>query len=137
MSTSTMGFQLGYRCKKCFSFVEWVLTPIRKQLFTIVTFHATVAPMGISCHTGYCGSQSSQLGKAVANFLSATYISSLWYCENWQQRSLLVSTHLISPCPVSKVCEIFNNSSYRQILALNQEKGQQPVSVYLLSIIYL
>lgn len=113
--------------------MEWVLNPVRKQLFTIVTFHATVAPMGISCHTGHCGSQSSQLGKAVANFLSATCTSSLWYCESWQQRSFLISTHLFSPCPVSKISEVFN-SSYHQILVLSQEKGQQPVSVCLSTI---
>lgn len=122
--------------------MEWVLNPVRKQLFTIVTFHATVAPMGMSCHTGHCGSQTSQLGKAVANFLSATYISSFRHCESWQQRDFLVNPHLIS-------LSLWEQTMWGlQQWFLCSSSGAQPregatacfclscLSVYLLSIIY-
>lgn len=72
-------------------------------------------------HTGHCGSEGSQLGKLLlTSSLQPTLAPSDTVKAIWQGRSFLVSTYLISPCPVSKICEILTNS------VLPSSSGAQP-----------
>lgn len=76
----------------------------------VVGYLIAIAHMGWSCHTGqYFSSQSSPFPDIIDDILPTTTTSNICpYHENYQQRSFLVSTILISPCAFIKVCGVFS-----------------------------
>lgn len=72
----------------------------------------SIAPMSMSGHSCYqCSLQDSQEDKTVGDFsfqVASTVPSSTMKAGH-QGRGFLVSTNLISPCPLTKVCHDFNN----------------------------
>lgn len=87
----------------------------QKAVGYLCKIYVTVTPTGISWQAGhYCILQGSQLARNVGDIRappqqSETHSSTVKAAS--LEGSFLVSTNLLSPCPVTKACGIISNKS--------------------------